>query len=69
MSNTHRLEPGQKVELSEMEANGKNLHDDRKQAEKEFEKLRKEFRDLQARLYAEDKRQLLIVFQAMDAGG
>ena len=69
MSDDHKLTPGQKVDLSEMEADGKALHDDRKEAEKEFKRLRKAFRNLQARLYAEDKRQMLIVFQAMDAGG
>ncbi len=69
MSAIHKVAPGQKVNLSEIDANGKHLHDDRKKAEKEFKKLRKEFRDLQARLYAEDKSRLLIVFQAMDAGG
>ena len=69
MSDTHKLEPGQRVNLAAIPADGKDYHDNRKQAEKEFKKLREEFRDLQARLYAEDKRQLLIVFQAMDAGG
>jgi PPK2 family polyphosphate:nucleotide phosphotransferase len=69
MSNTHKLEPGQKVNLADIPADGKEFHDNRKEAEKEFKDLRKEFRELQARLYAEDKRQLLIVFQAMDAGG
>lgn len=69
MSDMHKVEPGQKVNLAEISADGKDLHDDRKQAEKEFKKLRKEFRDLQARLYAEDKHQMLLVFQAMDAGG
>jgi PPK2 family polyphosphate:nucleotide phosphotransferase len=69
MSDTHQLEPGQKINLSEIPADGKLYHDDRKKAEKEFKGLRNDFRDLQARLYAEDKRQMLIVFQAMDAGG
>lgn len=69
MDNTHKLVPGQKVNLSEIAADGKTYHADREKAEKEFKKLRKEFRELQARLYAEDKRKLLIVFQAMDAGG
>lgn len=69
MSEMHKLEPGQKVNLAEISADGKDFHDNRKKAEEEFKDLRKEFRELQARLYAEDKRQLLIVFQAMDAGG
>ncbi len=69
MSDTHKVAPGQKVNLADISADGKDFHDNRKQAEKEFKKLRKEFRDLQARLYAEDKHQMLLVFQAMDAGG
>ena len=69
MNDIHKVEPGQTVKLADIAADGKDLHDNRKEAEKEFKKLRKEFRELQAKLYAEDKRQVLIVFQAMDAGG
>lgn len=42
---------------------------DRDDAEKEFKKLRKELADLQFRLYAEGKRKILLVLQALDAGG
>lgn len=42
---------------------------DRNTAEEEFKSLRKELIQLQYRLYAEDKQKLLIVLQAMDAGG
>lgn len=38
-------------------------------AEREFKEWRKELRELQYRLYAEDKRKVLIVLQALDAGG
>ena len=69
MSDTHKLVPGQEVDLSAISADGKEYHDDRKKAEKEFKELRRQFRALQARLYAEDKHKVLIVFQAMDAGG
>ncbi len=69
MSHTHILVPNQEVSLSATAADGKEFHPNRKKAEEEFKALRKEFRELQARLYAEDKRKLLIVFQAMDAGG
>lgn len=69
MTKNHKLKPGKKVDLSEIDADGKHYHDDRDEAEKEFKELRKEFRYLQAKLYAEDKKQMLIVFQAMDAGG
>jgi PPK2 family polyphosphate:nucleotide phosphotransferase len=69
MPDTHKLIPGQIVDMNTLPANGKIFHDDRKKAEKEFEKLRRRFRELQQRLYAADKHKLLIVFQAMDAGG
>ncbi len=69
MQNIHQITPGQKISLDDTPADGKQFHSDRKKGEKEFKELRKEFRDLQAKLYAENKRKLLIVFQAMDAGG
>lgn len=65
----HQLTPGESVDLRKLPTDGKQFHDDRKAAEKEFKKLREEFIDLQACLYAEDKHKLLIVLQAMDAGG
>ncbi|MFZ0548014.1 MAG: polyphosphate kinase 2 family protein [Candidatus Promineifilaceae bacterium] len=69
MMNTHLLRPGQPIRLSETNTNGKDFHPDRDSAEEEFRDLREEFIELQRRLYAEDKHKLLIVFQAMDAGG
>lgn len=65
----HQLIPGKPIEIRELPTDGKQFNDDRKQVEKEFKKLRKEFIELQACLYAEDKHKLLIVLQAMDAGG
>lgn len=69
MSIDHKIIPGSSVILNDIQSNGKKLHSNRDQAEKEFKELRKEFRELQGKLYAEDKHKLLIVFQAMDAGG
>ncbi|MFO7543862.1 MAG: polyphosphate kinase 2 family protein [Trueperaceae bacterium] len=42
---------------------------DRKANEKALKKTRKELRDLQQKLYADDRFALLLVFQAMDAAG
>ena len=42
---------------------------DRRKGKKELKKLRHKLADLQHRLYAEGRRKLLVVFQAMDAGG
>ena len=70
MPNTHRLEPGNKVDLVALPASGKDFYPAGKEtAVAEFKTLRDEFIELQRRLYAEGKQKLLIVFQAMDAGG
>jgi len=65
----HQLEPGKTVRLSDISPNGKDYHDDRERAEREFEKLRLQLVELQRRLYAEGKQKLLVILQAMDAGG
>jgi len=69
MPDTHKLEPNQTVSLGNISADGNDYQSNRKHGENEFKDLRKEFRELQARFYAEDKHKLLFVFQAMDAGG
>ncbi len=69
MPHTHQLTPGKTIKLADITTRGKTLHDDRKDAEKEFVKLREEFIEQQVALYAEGKQKLLIVLQAMDAGG
>ena len=69
MPELHRITPNQKVDLESISTRGKDLHEDRKQAEKEFKKFRKQIAELQPALYAEHKQKLLVVFQAMDAGG
>lgn len=66
---THCLTPGQPVRLEEISTRGKEFHHDRDAAEEEFHSLRSEFAELQRRLYAEGRQKLLIVLQAMDAGG
>jgi PPK2 family polyphosphate:nucleotide phosphotransferase len=65
----HRIAPGQVVKLTEIDADGKELHDDKSQAKEEFDTLRDELAEWQQKLYAENKRKLLVVFQAIDAGG
>jgi PPK2 family polyphosphate:nucleotide phosphotransferase len=69
MPETHQLSPQQTVNLADLPTDGKPFYPNRDAAETEFRALRKEFIDLQARFYAEDKHKLLIIFQAMDAGG
>ncbi|MFV0444750.1 MAG: polyphosphate kinase 2 family protein [Planctomycetaceae bacterium] len=69
MSHTHQLTPGDTVRLDDINPDGKDFHDSKQAGEKEFVKLRDELIDWQVRLYAEGKQRLLIVMQAMDAGG
>ena len=65
----HQLTPGEQVLIQDLPTSGKLYHENRNKAEKEFKALRDELIEKQATLYAEDKHRLLIVFQAMDAGG
>lgn len=69
MPHLHQLQPGETVDLSALSTDGRDFCDDRKAAEKEFEELRNELIELQPRLYAEGKQKLLIILQALDAGG
>ncbi len=69
MSDTHRIFPQSDFQVQELPTDGKLFFPDRKQAEMEFKNGRKELAEFQRRLYAEGKQKLLIVFQAMDAGG
>ena len=69
MPNTHQLEPGREISLQDILTQGKKLQPDRTAAEAEFLTLRQEFTELQSRLYAEGRYKLLILFQAIDAGG
>ena len=69
MPDTHIIKPGQKVDLAKLPTSGKEVHGDKSAGKDEFRALRDEFVELQKRLYAEGKQKLLLVFQAMDAGG
>ncbi len=65
----HQITPGQQVNLADISTSGKEFCDDRKQAEKRFEKLREELMHWQQVLWSEGKQKLLIILQAIDAGG
>ena len=69
MSKTHQLEPGKSVQLHHHPSQGRQFYSDKEAGIVEFRGLRDELIEIQRRLYAEDKHKLLIVFQAMDAGG
>jgi PPK2 family polyphosphate:nucleotide phosphotransferase len=63
------VEPGEAVSLAAIDPEGTEHYHRKKDVAKELEKQRRRIQDLQARLYAENKRGLLIVLQAMDTGG
>ncbi|MEQ9407138.1 MAG: polyphosphate kinase 2 family protein [Fuerstiella sp.] len=69
MPDTHRLVAGKPVTLSDISSRGKDFHDSRDAAELEFCSLRDRMATLQPHLYAEGRQKLLVVLQAMDAGG
>lgn len=69
MPETHKLIPGDLIRINEITSEGRSFNSDKEAAKEEFRTLRDEIIELQRRLYAEDKHKLLIVFQAMDAGG
>lgn len=65
----HQHPPGTPIDLSGSVTTAVGFPDKRKAAESEFKGLRKELVELQNLLYADGSEKLLIVFQAMDAGG
>ncbi len=69
MPDTHRIVPDRPVSLASLPTRAEGFHADRRKAEREFKTLRRKLVDSQFRLYAEGKQKLLVVLQAMDAGG
>ena len=65
----YRVRPGQPIVLADLDPNASEDYGKKKHAEDELEKQRDRLQNLQERLYAEHKRSLLIVLQAIDTGG
>jgi len=66
----YRVKPGSKVDLSEWDPNDKSVFDGGKKEGKEaLLALNERLEELQELLYAEHKHKMLVVLQAMDAGG
>jgi PPK2 family polyphosphate:nucleotide phosphotransferase len=65
----YRVEPGQRVDLSDRDPDASEHYMDKAGVKEEIKAQRDRIADLQARLYAERKRSLLIVLQATDTGG
>jgi PPK2 family polyphosphate:nucleotide phosphotransferase len=64
-----RVEPGVPLRLADVNADESEHYKRKKDVADELKRQRDRISDLQARLYGEQKRSLLIVLQAMDTGG
>jgi PPK2 family polyphosphate:nucleotide phosphotransferase len=65
----HKVDPGTKVRLADYDASDTNEFKDKAAAETRLAEDVQRLADLQERLYAENRRALLVVLQAMDTGG
>jgi PPK2 family polyphosphate:nucleotide phosphotransferase len=64
-----RVEPGTKIKLRDVDPDFTGKYGDEEAAREEIEEHARRLRELQGLMYAEHARALLIVLQAMDAGG
>jgi PPK2 family polyphosphate:nucleotide phosphotransferase len=64
-----RVSPGQRIHLDRIDPNEVDGIDDKSDAKKAFREEIETISDLQEKLYAESKQALLVIFQALDAGG
>jgi PPK2 family polyphosphate:nucleotide phosphotransferase len=64
-----RVKPGQKLRLKKLDPAYEGKHESEAAAKQETEHYLKKLASQQALLYAENKHSILIVLQAMDAGG
>jgi len=64
-----RVEPGTRIRLADIDPDESERYQRKKDVADELKHHRDRIADLQARLYGEQKRSLLIVLQAMDTGG
>jgi PPK2 family polyphosphate:nucleotide phosphotransferase len=66
---SHRIEPGQRVVLAEIDPNQQGDFEDKEAGKEALKRQRERIQALQERLYAEGKQSLLVVLQATDTGG
>ena len=64
-----RVEPGTRIRLADIDPDESEHYQRKKDVADELKHHRDRIADLQARLYGEHRRSLLIVLQAMDTGG
>ncbi len=65
----YRVEPGERVRLADYDTADTGGYAGKEEAQAELSGLTRRIADLQARLYAEDRRSVLIVLQGVDAAG
>jgi PPK2 family polyphosphate:nucleotide phosphotransferase len=65
----YRVEPDEEISLADHDSGATDSYDDADEAREELAGLVEHIADLQARLYAEDQRSLLVVLQGIDAAG
>ena len=68
-SDSFRIKAGAKVDLAKLDPDAKDGHHDKESAQMEIAELGRRMEELQFKLYAENRRSLLICLQAMDAAG
>ncbi len=66
---SYRVDPDAPVTLAELDTDESEGFNSKKDVKDELADLRDRISELQARLYAEGRRSLLVVLQAMDTGG
>ena len=65
----YRVEPGEDIALGDVDPADTGSYDDPSEAREELAGLVDHIADLQARLYAEEQRSVLVVLQGIDAAG
>jgi PPK2 family polyphosphate:nucleotide phosphotransferase len=65
----YRVPPGERVRLADHDPGATGPYSSKKDVEAPLARCRERIADVQARLYAEHRRGLLVVLQAMDTGG
>ncbi len=65
----YKVEPGTHIKLSDVNPDESEHYKSHEEVADELETLRMKLVDLQERLFAEHKKSLLVVLQAMDTGG
>ena len=66
---SYRVDPDRPVTLAELDTDEAEGYGSKRDVKDELAGLREKISELQARLYAEGRRSLLVVLQAMDTGG